>query len=332
MKISVALCTFNGEKYIKPQLNSILGQSMKVDEIIIYDDLSSDDTVESVREIANQFGTHILVHVNEVNIGARKNFELAIQRCTGDIIFLSDQDDLWHLNKVEKVMEVLERRQDIDGVFTNARIIDADSNILKDNLFEINGFSSALSNVANETNLFEIMIVLKNIATGATMAIRKRALKSLLPFQYFDKGHWHDYWIALKLSMENKLLMLNEELIYYRIHSNQQTQVANYGNFAMAKEKVWFKDYSELEMIEDINWFLSTSVMILDAIKENCTLKEEFLHRILLIRSGVVEEEKIVRKIIYSRIPLIKRKLWLFNIWLMNGRRSRIGFRDVLYM
>lgn len=93
--ISVAMCTFNGEKYIKEQIESIINQSLVPDEIVICDDCSKDNTINIIKEtLANWSGKANLI-INEDNLGYRKNFEKAISLCNGDIIFLSDQDDVW---------------------------------------------------------------------------------------------------------------------------------------------------------------------------------------------------------------------------------------------
>lgn len=95
MKTSVALCTYNGEKYIKEQLDSILNQTKKVDEIIVCDDCSSDKTVEILNHYSSTNPGLFKIYINEQNLRSVKNFEKAITLCTGDIIFLSDQDDFW---------------------------------------------------------------------------------------------------------------------------------------------------------------------------------------------------------------------------------------------
>src|SRR5438045_2698326 len=98
MKISVALCTFNGQAFINDQLTSIVTQTRAVDEIIISDDNSSDTTTEIIGRFSEKYSC-IILEENKTNIGPIRNFEKAIAACTGDIIFLSDQDDVWDQNK-----------------------------------------------------------------------------------------------------------------------------------------------------------------------------------------------------------------------------------------
>lgn len=105
--ISVAMCTFNGEKYIKEQIESIINQSLVPDEIVICDDCSKDNTLNIIKETLDNWPGKVQLVVNEKNLGYRKNFEKSISLCNGDIIFLSDQDDVWNRNKIEIMFNAL---------------------------------------------------------------------------------------------------------------------------------------------------------------------------------------------------------------------------------
>ena len=123
MKLSVALCTYNGSKFIEQQINSILNQTIKVDEIIVCDDKSTYATVSILKElqVANPC---IVIIENEINLRSTKNFEKAIQRCSGDYIFLADQDDLWNTEKAAKTLAIFNENSTAEGVFSNADLID----------------------------------------------------------------------------------------------------------------------------------------------------------------------------------------------------------------
>ena len=95
MKISIAMCTYNGAEFLPAQLQSILTQSRPPDEIIICDDRSTDDTQALLKKFATESPIPIAVHINDHNLGSVKNFERTISLCTGDVIALSDQDDVW---------------------------------------------------------------------------------------------------------------------------------------------------------------------------------------------------------------------------------------------
>jgi len=116
MKLSVALCTYNGEKFIEQQINSILNQSISIDEIVICDDQSTDKTVEILKKLQSEHKAIVVIE-NEINLRSTKNFEKAISLCTGDFIFLSDQDDVWNAQKVEKTLAIFKENPTAEGVF-----------------------------------------------------------------------------------------------------------------------------------------------------------------------------------------------------------------------
>ena len=117
MKISVAICTFNGEKFLQEQINSILEQTLKVDEIVICDDCSTDNTWDILKDYKTNNPSLFQIHRNEINLKSNKNFEKAIGLCTGCYIFLSDQDDIWKNDKVEKTLAVLIKIQKLKVFF-----------------------------------------------------------------------------------------------------------------------------------------------------------------------------------------------------------------------
>ena len=114
MKLSVAMCTYNGAEFIEEQLISILNQTVKIDEIIICDDCSTDDTLEILQKIIEQNNSVITIFRNEVNLRSNKNFEKALSLCTGDYIFFSDQDDIWKKNKVQKFIDKFNEDETIE--------------------------------------------------------------------------------------------------------------------------------------------------------------------------------------------------------------------------
>ncbi|SHL93730.1 glycosyltransferase [Fibrobacter sp. UWB7] len=117
MRVSVAMTTYNGSKYIKEQLNSILNQSKSVDEILIFDDQSTDDTISFVEKIIKEKNVDkCKVYLNKSRMGWKKNFIQAISATTGDIVFLADQDDVWHRQKVELLCAVFEKEKDANLV------------------------------------------------------------------------------------------------------------------------------------------------------------------------------------------------------------------------
>lgn len=126
--ISVAICTYNGEKYIKEQLDSIIHQTRVPDEIILCDDKSSDKTILIASEILDRSGIKYHIYVNENNLGVIENFKNAINYCKGDIIFTCDQDDIWNSNKVELIINEFEKNDKCVLVFTDAELVNKNLN------------------------------------------------------------------------------------------------------------------------------------------------------------------------------------------------------------
>ena len=127
MKISVAFIVYNGSQYLRTQLDSILAQTHKVDEIIVCDDASSDNTKEILEEYKNKHSNLFFIHYNNQNIGPTKNIEKAIQACTGELILLADQDDYWEVTKVEIIIKYFDQNPTINGVFTNGSLMILDT-------------------------------------------------------------------------------------------------------------------------------------------------------------------------------------------------------------
>jgi glycosyltransferase involved in cell wall biosynthesis len=223
MKISVALIVYNGAKYLGTQLDSIIAQTHKVNEIIICDDASYDNTKEILEEYKNKHSNLFFIHYNNQNIGATKNIEKAIQACTGELILLADQDDYWEPNKVDTILKWFEQNPTMNGVFTNGSLMNSNGEL--DNkycLWDVMSFP--YKTIKNKTelnsNLKLYINTVENCVTGATLAIRNNLSFLKQPFPII-KNLVHDRWLAINLAENNSLGILEEKLIRYRIHSEQ---------------------------------------------------------------------------------------------------------------
>lgn len=217
--ISVALCTFNGEEFISEQLDSILCQSVPVDEIVICDDCSTDTTWQILEQYAAQ-SQKIRLYRNEHNLGYISNFDKALRLCQGDYVFLSDQDDVWHPEKVAESVGYLST-SGMYGAFSNARIIDQEGQFVGKTLFDLLNLRPYIQKGILQEYLFEILCFRRNLVTGATLVLTRKGKEMVLPLRSSNL-FIHDAWIALCLSAHDKLGYIDKPLIDYRIHSGQE--------------------------------------------------------------------------------------------------------------
>lgn len=202
MVISVCIATYNGEKYIKEQIQSILKQLDKNDEIVVSDDNSTDKTIEILKAIND---TRIKFFKNSVK-GYVSNFENALKNASGDIIFLSDQDDIWKENKVEVTLDYLKT---YDFVVSDCEIIDVDGRIISNSFFKNRRISKTI--IGN---------VVKFGFLGCCIAFKKNVLTKALPFPKNRRYCTHDNWLFLVGSIFYKYKVIDERLIFYRRHIN----------------------------------------------------------------------------------------------------------------
>lgn len=233
--ISVALCTYNGEKYLPEQLESIVSQSVPVHELVVCDDGSRDRTLEILQRFSVSSPFPVRIFQNTVNLGSTKNFEKCLSLCQGDVLFLCDQDDLWRADKVEKQVGYLNDNPDADAVFSNATIIDGLSQPTQSTIWQEVEFNESSQQRWQAGKAHEILFG-GFVVTGATLALRRSALDRLVPFPVHIPKLIHDAWIALALSLEGKIHFIDESLVFYRLHANQQV------GFGSRMEHIRFKD------------------------------------------------------------------------------------------
>ena len=228
--ISVCMATYNGEKYVEEQIKSILMQLNDNDEIIISDDHSTDNTLGIIKSLNDE---RVKIFINSLESGYAKNFENAICRASNDIIFLSDQDDVWMDIKIEKMLAGLEVS---DLVISDALISDSNLNPTLGSHFKLFNVKKGFLNNWLKTRYI-----------GACMAFKKEMLEKLLPFPNNQKLCAHDYWIAIVGEFYFKVGLVNETLIKYRRHdSNASTGGIKSANGLVHKLKVRFYTLKEL--------------------------------------------------------------------------------------
>lgn len=225
MKISVAMCTYNGSKYLREQLESIASQIRKPDELIVCDDHSKDETTKIIERFAKEAPFTVKLYVNAVNIGVVGNFEKAISMCDGDLVALADQDDIWMPEKLHLEEELFNHSPEVGLVFTNAELIDADSNPLPYDLWTTEAFDERRQMLMKRGRAFDTLLE-GNVVTGATMMFRNNLRNVFLPFPKVPNNKIknciiHDYWIALVFSAVTEVRFIAQKLVRYRQHQSQ---------------------------------------------------------------------------------------------------------------
>jgi glycosyltransferase involved in cell wall biosynthesis len=221
MKISVALGTYNGQRFLNDQLQSIAAQDRRPDELVICDDGSSDETAAILRRFAATCPFQVRLEMHQRNLGASGNFSRAVASCRGEVIALCDQDDVWLPQKLARLEGVFAADPRTGFVFSDAILIDAESRRLRRRLWETLGFRKRWQRQINGGKAVDVLVK-RNVVTGATMAFRSVHRDILLPID----GRWvHDGWFALLLAAMAPCRAIAEPLIEYRQHAGQQIGV-----------------------------------------------------------------------------------------------------------
>lgn len=257
-RISVALATYNGEKFIKEQLMSIYGQSVPVDEIIIGDDGSSDKTVEIVNSIKKVYKLPITLINNSNNVGYIRNFKNIISRTTGDIVFLADQDDIWETNKVKLCIEKM-KETDSSLICTDFATIDAQGSCLQgkqkadvDSKMRIVGMKPLKKGVLTKEGYITLKSIMwQNYFPGCTMCFDKTTKEAFLSI--FSPALPHDYQLLLCAVSRNKAYYFDSEQIRYRMHTNNTigTSFSNKGSKKIVSDmNKYIAKLSNLSLVE----------------------------------------------------------------------------------
>lgn len=213
MNYSVALCTYNGERYLAEQLNSIINQTIKPAQIIVSDDGSKDDTFAIAEGILSKSSIQYKIVKNSGKHGVSANFLNAMRLCDYSIIFTSDQDDIWVNQKAEKMLEVFKANRDALLVLSNGELVDKNANLLNADVWKAVGIYDYM---LHEQKWFDYLLE-RCLVTGAGMAIRRDLLEGV---EEIPDCWLHDGWFALLAAVQNGVYMCNEKLYLYRQHGN----------------------------------------------------------------------------------------------------------------
>jgi glycosyltransferase involved in cell wall biosynthesis len=298
--ISIVMCTYNGEKYLRKQLDSIINQTYKPIELIIVDDCSSDETSVILEEYKASHD-YIEFYINEKNLGFNKNFERGLSLTTGSYIAISDQDDIWYPEKLEQLYPHIGPNL---LIFSNSELIDEKDNLLGRQLLG----ELALSLLSYRS------VLIYNFVTGHTILMKRDLLQLALPFPH---DGYYDWWLGFIALKAHKLTYLNKVLTKYRIHEEsiirQKIVTSANGNNSMAIlnyrstliQLNYFLDYLK---INNETVFIDRLVLIYTK-KRNALKKILDLAFIYLNYNALFPMQKKRKLISSSRFKLVKTYL-----------------------
>lgn len=221
LRLSIVICTYNGATYLQPQLDSLMAQTLLPDEIVIGDDGSSDGSAEILRAFAvraRQAGIAVRLRRNPENLGYVSNFTSGLRDADGDILFLCDQDDVWHPDKLARMVARFEHEPSLLLLHSDARLVDADGLSLQCSLFDALELTPAEKQLIHDGHTFDV-VLRRSFVTGATAAIRRELVAIALPVP----PDWiHDEWLAAVAAVTGRLDFIDASLIDYRQHGGNQ--------------------------------------------------------------------------------------------------------------
>ena len=248
-KIDILLATYNGEKFVKEQIESILNQTYENFNLIISDDASTDNTLNILEEYEKK-DTRIKIFKKEKNKGLIDNFEFLLKNVTSDYFMFSDQDDIWKKDKIEKSINKL--KEESSGlVYTDLEIVDEKLNVIYPSYWKYKQIYKKIIKYNNFEALY-----LNNFVTGCTILAKSKYINDILPLPRNSKFVLHDYWTALIISAKDKISYVEEPTIQYRQHKNNRVGSS--------------RKSDQLENFEDLrNLFIKVKIEHFEVFKEN---------------------------------------------------------------
>lgn len=237
---SVVMCTYKGAKFLQEQLESLVSQTRLPDELVVCDDCSTDETVEILENFARTAPFSVRIYRNEKNLGYIRNFEKCALLASADILFLCDQDDVWHASKIQKIMQIFEEKPDVGCVIHGNQCITAEGTP-RETRFVCLGTKKDISREKLQAEL-EIHSTRSFIHepprswSGCCMAYRRKYNEILVPF---IPDIYHDMWIINCLGVYTNFFFLDEDLIFHRLHSENATYSPYKKKFSRFWGRLW---------------------------------------------------------------------------------------------
>lgn len=312
MRISIAMATYNGEKYLQEQLDSFLNQTRLPDELIISDDCSTDSTMQILQNFAKDTPFEVKIYQNEQNLGYARNFENALKQTSGDLIFLSDQDDIWFPNKIEFITDFAQQNEQYLLYINDAEICFAD------------GTPTGLTKL-NQT--LALGLPEKDFTTGCCMAVRKDLKDIALPIP--KKFHAHDVWLnRLSHTLETRKVIPVVLQLYRRHGENTSDWIASrtkkQKSFDLLIYKLMYKDNLDLELEQ-----FDDEINALRSIISSGLLTESMETKVIQ-EINKIEVMKLIRteRIKIRSMPHISRLKYVIKLLLSGDYRYYSGWQS----
>jgi len=231
--VSIALCTYNGADYLSQQLDTLVNQTYSPIEIVVVDDCSTDNTYAILTAYAVKY-PQFKLHRNEQNLGFVKNFERAVKLCTGELIALCDQDDIWHTEKIALQVEALK-----DNVF-----VYHDSEFIHEDGASMNKKMSDLMNFYRGGDPLAFLFF--NCVSGHAILMKRKLIDEALPLK---EGYFHDWWLAYVATNIGTIDYIPQCLVSYRQHDKSDTNI-----LGLSREADNYKFASTYKIERQYNW------------------------------------------------------------------------------
>lgn len=205
------MATYNGEKYLREQVDSILQQSYRNFRLLISDDCSTDRTREILSEYAKK-DSRVVVFLQNKNIGVLKNFEYLMQKVETECFMFADQDDIWQKDKIQRSVDKMDETGS-DLVYTNLEVVNENLQLINKSYWSLKGFEKKIKKYNNFETLY-----LNNFVTGCTMLVKSKWLSKILPLPQNSEYILHDYWTALIVAKFGKISYIEQPQVKYRQH------------------------------------------------------------------------------------------------------------------
>lgn len=291
--VSVAMATYNGEKYIAEQLESIINQSYKNIELVITDDASADGTVAVIKRFQQQY-KFITLFINPVNSGVTNTFEHSFKNCTGDFIAIADQDDIWELQKIELLINAIGEE---DAVYSNSELVDKAGQPLGQLFSSLMQLQSYYSGAP---------FLMGNCIPGHTIIMRSSFTKTILPL---PKTIMFDRWISFCAAANNGIKYVDRPLVKYRQHDTNTIGTGKSKNKTARKTKTekFNAKLAELKI-------LATAPVTNEATRQTLSRMLELFTRKISLQRGIFFFKNMDDLLVVKNKPAYRKILYCFKM------------------